>query len=94
MDNVLYIVWEKKFRLTKVFLVKLVDLTPNECKLWLSIHNKYLENGNSSELEKAVIRKLQYDLEENSKYVKSDESPLKIISNSDNAKGLFIFTGE
>ncbi len=96
MNNTIYIIWNIKYCPSKVYEVKLGDLTSDECYLWFSIHNKKLHD-NISDFEKETIRKFEKDLTSYSKYKVSDKSfsyLLNCTSDFDKLEGLFIVTGE
>lgn len=96
MNNTIYIIWGIKYCPSKIYEVKLGDLTSDECYLWFSIHNKTLHN-NITDFERETILKFKKDLISYSKYKESDKSfnyLLNCTSDFDKFEGLFIITGE
>ena len=69
MTNSLYIVWKSNHCPNIVFEVKLYDLTPDECKNWLCVHNKYSSDG-VSKMDRDLIGQLEQELWNFPKYKK------------------------
>ena len=81
---------------SKIYEVKLGDLTSDECYLWFSIHTKKLHDI-ITDFEKETILKFQKDLQSYSKYIESDKNLnyfMNLVYDIDKLEGLFIFTGE
>lgn len=93
MNNSLYIVWKLNDCSSIVFEVKLYELTPNECKNWLFIHNKY-SSDEISKMDKELIEQLKQELWNFPKYKKLKSSFFEILGDYEKISGLFIFTGE
>ena len=93
MNNILYIVWETKSRRDIIFEVNLKDLTPEESKNWMIVHNNYISDA-TSVLEKELIQKLEQELWNTPKYRKLQKSKFEILKDVEKVKRLFIFTGE
>lgn len=94
MDKIIYIVWETKSRRDIIFEVSLKDLTPEESKNWMIVHNNYTDNDTTSALEKDLIQKLEQELWNTAKYRKLQKSKFEILRDTEQVKRLFIFTGE
>lgn len=94
MDKIIYIVWETKSRRDIIFEVSLKDLTPEESKNWMIVHNNYMDNDTTSALEKDLIQKLEQELWNTAKYRKLQKSKFEILRDTEQVKRLFIFTGE
>lgn len=94
MDNTIYIVWETKCRRDIIFEVSLKDLSSEESKNWMIVHNNYISSNTTSASEKELIQKLEQELWNTPKYRKLQKSKFEILRDVEKVKRLFIFTGE